>query len=28
LTHDALVLDQGRLVDRGDPRQVTYLEGG
>ncbi len=28
LTHDALVLDSGRLVDRGDPAQVTYLEGG
>ncbi|MCZ3387582.1 MAG: ATP-binding cassette domain-containing protein [Actinomycetia bacterium] len=28
LTHDALVLDSGRLVDRGDPARVTYLEGG
>ncbi len=28
LTHDALVLDSGRLVDRGDPGRVTYLEGG
>ncbi len=28
LTHDALVLDNGRLVDRGDPARVTYLEGG
>lgn len=28
LTHDALVLDNGRLVDRGDPANVTYLEGG
>ena len=28
LTHDALVLDNGRLVDRGDPTRITYLEGG
>jgi len=28
LTHDALVLDGGRLVDRGDPADVTYLGGG
>lgn len=28
LTHDALVLDEGRLVDRGDPADVTYLGGG
>ena len=28
LTHDALVLDDGRLVDRGDPADVTYLGGG
>jgi len=27
LTHDALVLDQGRLVERGDPATLTYLEG-
>jgi len=27
LTDDALVLDQGRLVDRGDPRTVRYLTG-
>ena len=27
LTHDALVLDNGRLVDRGDPTRVSYLEG-
>jgi len=27
LTHDALVLDHGRLVDRGDPARVMYLEG-
>lgn len=25
LTHDALVLDRGRLVERGDPRSVRYL---
>jgi ABC-type glutathione transport system ATPase component len=25
LTDDALVLDRGRLVDRGDPRTVRYL---
>ncbi len=28
LTDDALVLDHGRLVDRGDPSDVTYLGGG
>ncbi|MCZ3387239.1 MAG: ATP-binding cassette domain-containing protein [Actinomycetia bacterium] len=27
LTHDALVLDHGQLVDRGDPAHVTYLGG-
>jgi putative ABC transport system ATP-binding protein len=27
LTHDALVLDKGRLVERGDPASVTYLGG-
>lgn len=27
LTHDALVLDNGRLVERGDPARVSYLEG-
>lgn len=27
LTDDALVLDRGRLVERGDPRSVRYLEG-
>jgi ABC-type glutathione transport system ATPase component len=27
LTDDALVLDGGRLVERGDPATVTYLEG-
>ena len=27
ITDDALVLDQGRLVDRGDPRSVHYLSG-
>ena len=27
LTDDALVLDNGRLVDRGDPRTVRYLTG-
>ena len=27
LTHDALVLDNGRLVDRGDPTGSRYLEG-
>ena len=27
LTQDALVLDQGRLVERGDPATLTYLEG-
>jgi putative ABC transport system ATP-binding protein len=27
LTHDALVLDEGRLVERGDPATVTYLGG-
>lgn len=27
LTHDALVLDAGRLVERGDPATVTYLGG-
>jgi putative ABC transport system ATP-binding protein len=27
LTQDALVLDHGRLVERGDPAQLTYLEG-
>ena len=25
LADDALVLDQGRLVERGDPRTVRYL---
>lgn len=25
LTDDALVLDHGRLVDRGDPKQIRYL---
>ncbi|MEO8106417.1 MAG: ATP-binding cassette domain-containing protein [Actinomycetes bacterium] len=28
LTDDALVLADGRLVDRGDPSSVTYLGGG
>ncbi len=28
LTNDALVLDHGQLVDRGDPSDVTYLGGG
>jgi putative ABC transport system ATP-binding protein len=28
LTDDALVLDHGKLVDRGDPSDVTYLGGG
>ena len=27
LTHDALVLDHGRLIERGDPATVTYLGG-
>jgi putative ABC transport system ATP-binding protein len=27
LTHDALVLDHGRLVERGDPAAVTYMGG-
>jgi len=27
ITDDALVLDQGRLVDRGDPRTVRYISG-
>jgi putative ABC transport system ATP-binding protein len=27
LTQDALVLDHGRLVERGDPAQLTYLGG-
>jgi putative ABC transport system ATP-binding protein len=27
LTDDALVLDEGRLVERGDPATVTYLGG-
>lgn len=27
ITDDALVLDKGRLVDRGDPRTVRYLTG-
>ena len=27
LTHDALVLDNGRLIERGDPASVTYLGG-
>jgi len=28
LTDDALVLADGRLIDRGDPSRVTYLGGG
>lgn len=28
LTDDALVLADGRLIDRGDPSSVTYLGGG
>jgi putative ABC transport system ATP-binding protein len=27
LTHDALVLDHGRLIERGDPAAVTYMGG-
>jgi putative ABC transport system ATP-binding protein len=27
LTDDALVLEAGRLIERGDPASVTYLEG-
>ncbi|HEX5017396.1 MAG TPA: ABC transporter ATP-binding protein [Actinomycetes bacterium] len=27
LTHDALVLDHGRLIERGDPAAVSYLGG-
>ena len=27
LTHDALVLDHGHLIERGDPATVTYLGG-
>jgi putative ABC transport system ATP-binding protein len=27
ITDDALVLEQGRLVDRGDPRSVRYISG-
>jgi putative ABC transport system ATP-binding protein len=27
LTHDALVLDHGRLIERGDPAAVTYRGG-
>ena len=27
ITDDALVLEQGRLIDRGDPRTVRYISG-